>query len=80
MSDSHLNIQSLFGGESIKQKNEKEVFEKIIARCHQKIKLFSEFRKFNCTFEIPTYMFGEIMYNFQRSKKYLIERLKMKNL
>ena len=76
MSDNHLNIQSLFNSESLKQRKEKQVFEKIVGRCHQKIKSCADFRKFNCNFEIPTYMFGEIMYDFGRSRKYLIERLR----
>ena len=76
MSDSHLNIQSLFGAQTLKQKKEKEVFEKIVSRCHQKIKSCAEFKKYNCIFDIPKFIIGEIMYDFNRSRNYLIQRLK----
>ena len=76
MSDSHLNIQSLFGAQTLKQRKEKEVFEKIVSRCHQKIKSCAEFKKYNCIFDIPKFIFGEIIYDFHRSRTYLIQRLK----
>ena len=76
MSDSHLNIQSLFGAQTLKQKKEKEVFEKIVSRCHQKIKSCAEFKQYNCIFDIPKFIFGEIIYDFNRSRNYLIQRLK----
>ena len=76
MSNNHLNIQTLFGAQTLKQKKEKEVFEKIVSRCHQKIKSCAEFKKYNCNFDIPNFMFGEIMYDFSRSRQYLIQRLK----
>ena len=53
-----LNIHQLYESARKKELSKFETFDKILQRCHNKIKLYAENRKTECVYEIPGFIIG----------------------
>ena len=72
---SQLNIHQLYESARKKELSKFETFDKILQRCHNKIKLYAENRKTECIYEIPEFIIGVPLYNINELKEYLISSL-----
>ena len=73
---SQLNIHDLYESARRKELKKFETFDKILQRCHNKIKLYAENHKIECIYEVPEFIIGVPLYNIEDLKRYLIELLR----
>jgi hypothetical protein len=72
---SQININSLYNDINKKRYEKYLVYDKILQRCHNKIKTYAENLKLECLYEIPDYVFGLPLFNKTFAKTYIISRL-----
>ena len=72
---SQLNIHELYESARRKELKKFETFDKILQRCHNKIKLYAQNRKTECIYEVPGFIIGVPIYDINELKEYLISSL-----
>lgn len=72
---SQININRLYNDINKKRYEKYLVYDKILKRCHNKIKTYAENLKLECLYEIPEYVFGLPLFNKTFAKTYIISRL-----
>jgi len=72
---SQLNIHDLYESARKKELKKFETFDKILQRCHNKIKLYAQNRKTECIYEVPSFILGVPLYDVIELKEYLISSL-----
>ena len=72
---SQININSLYNNINKKRYEKYVVYDKILQKCHNKIKTYAENLKLECFYEIPEYVFGLPLFNRGFAKNYIITRL-----
>ena len=77
---SQLNIHELYESSRRKELKKFETFDKILQRCHNKIKLYAQNRKTECIYEVPGFIIGVPIYDIEELKEYLISSLKKMDL
>jgi hypothetical protein len=70
-----LNIYDLQNEINKKKERRKETFKKILDRCHKKIIDASKHEQYHVIYEIPEFIPGLPIYNFNDCITYLIENL-----
>ena len=73
---SQLNINELYNSAKKKELKKYEVFDKILVRCHNRIKLYADAKKTECIYQIPEFIIGIPIYNINELKEYIIGALK----
>ena len=72
---SQLNIHELYESARKKELNKFEIFDKILQRCHNKIKLYAQNKKTECIYEIPSFILGVPLYDIKELKEYILSSL-----
>lgn len=72
---SQININSLYNNINKKRYEKYIVYDKILQKCHNKIKTYANNLKLECIYEIPEYVFGLPLFNRIFAKNYIITRL-----
>ena len=72
---SQLNIHQLYESSRKKELSKFETFDKILQRCHNKIKLYAENRKTECVYEIPGFIIGVPLFDVNELREYLVSSL-----
>lgn len=72
---SQLNIHQLYESSRKKELSKFETFDKILQRCHNKIKLYAENRKTECVYEIPGFIIGVPLFDINELREYLVSSL-----
>ena len=72
---SQLNIHQLYESARKKELSKFETFDKILQRCHNKIKLYAENRKTECVYEIPGFIIGVPLFDVNELREYLVSSL-----
>ena len=62
---SQLNIHELYESSRRKELKKFETFDKILQRCHNKIKLYAQNRKTECIYEVPGFIIGVPIYDIE---------------
>lgn len=70
-----LNIYELQNEINKKKEKRKEIFTKIIDRCHNKIKTAAKHEQYSVIYEIPEFIPGLPIYNFNDCREYVIKSL-----
>jgi len=71
-----LNIFSLYKKQHEKQKIRISIYEKVLLKCHRRIKYVADYRKQETFFIVPEYLFGIPLYNQIACVCYLIIKLR----
>ena len=77
---SQLNIDELYNSAKRKELKKYETFDKILLRCHTRIKLYAENRKTECLYQIPQFIIGVPLYNVGELQEYIVRALKNNGL
>jgi len=77
---SQLNIDELYNSAKRKELKKYETFDKILLRCHTRIKLYAENRKTECLYQIPQFIIGVPLYNVSELQEYIVRALKNNGL
>lgn len=73
---SFLNLEELYDVHKKKDVNKIEVYRRIYQRCQDKIrKTNDQLGKMDCLFEVPTFLWGTPIYDYDDLKSYIIYRL-----
>jgi len=74
---SMINIDELHKEKTVKIKHKNEVYEIILKKCHQRIKMSSKSpsNPENCFFIVPPYIYGSPLYNVNSCIVYIIKCL-----
>jgi len=72
---SQININDLYNNINKKKYEKYVVYDKILQKCHNKIKKYAENLKLECIYKIPEYIFGLPIYNKIFTKNYIMNRL-----
>ena len=72
-----LNLEELYGVHKKKDVNKIEVYRRIYQKCQDKIKKTNDqLGKMECQFEVPTFLWGTPIYDYDDLKSYIIYRLR----
>lgn len=72
---SDININQLYNSVIEKRVVKYKTYDSILKKCHIRIKRFAENLKLDCTYEIPRFILGTPLYDFNELKKYIIDSL-----
>ena len=72
---SDININQLYNSVIEKRIVKYKTYDSILKKCHIRIKRFAENLKLDCTYEIPRFILGTPLYDFNELKKYIIDSL-----
>ena len=75
-----INILELNEISEKKNINKLKLYNKLIIKCHNKIKESAKNQFDSCIYEIPRYTFGYPLYDFNELKTYIINALKKDGL
>jgi len=75
-----INISELKSISNKKNENKLKLYNKLIIKCHDKIKESAKNQHSSCIYEIPKYTFGYPLYDFDELQKYIINSLKKDGL
>ena len=75
-----INISELQAVSNKKKENKLKLYNKLIIKCHNKIKESAKNQFDSCIYEIPRYTFGYPLYDFNELKTYIINALKKDGL
>ena len=71
-----INIDELNSLHTNKQKNKEEIYEKILSKCHIRIKLSAKSNNYGCCFySIPKYIYGMPIYDYKLCLIYIVKSL-----
>lgn len=71
-----LNINELYNSAKRKELNKFQTFDKILVKCHNRIKLYAENHKTECLYQIPPFIVGIPLYNINELQEYIVSALK----
>jgi hypothetical protein len=71
-----LNILDLHRSINEKKMRTNECYDKILELCHKKIQIGANNQKLNCFIEVPSYVFGYPIFNFNSCIEYVYNSLK----
>lgn len=71
-----INILDLHRSINEKKMRTNECFDKILDICHKKIQAGADSQKMNCFIEVPSYVFGYPIFNFNNCIEYVYNSLK----
>ena len=72
---SQLNIHELYESARRTELKKFETFDKILQRCHNKIKLYAQNKKTECIYNIPEFIIGVPLYDINELSEYLLSSL-----
>ena len=72
---SQININSLYNDINKKKYEKYRVYDRILQKCHNKIKTYAQNLKLECIYNIPDYIFGLPLFNKNLAKTYILSRL-----
>lgn len=75
-----LNIKELIDDALYINKKTYNVYEKILSKIYNKLKLFNKKKIFYMTYEVPYYLFGYPLYDMKTCLLYLITTLRKKDI
>lgn len=71
-----LNLEELLYNGKQRERNKLDIFESVLTQCHDTIKRYNkEDCARECTFKVPTYIFGKPVYDVDVLVNYLIHHL-----
>jgi hypothetical protein len=77
---SQLKIDDLYKAAKKKELNKYETFDKILIKCHNRIKLYADNRQTECLYNIPSFVLGIPLYNVNELQEYIVSSLKKNGL
>lgn len=77
---SQLKLDELYKSAKKKELTRYETFDKILVKCHNRIKLYAENRHTECLYNIPSFILGIPIYDVNDLKEYIISSLKKNGL
>ena len=72
---SDININQLYNSVMNKKVAKYKTYKSILDKCHIRIKRFAENLKLNCTYDIPKFILGTPLYDFNEVKTYILNSL-----
>lgn len=76
-----LNLDDLYSNHIKRDRNKLRFYEDIYMKCIAKVKKTNkELQKFDCCYQVPAFVFGGPIYDYEELKKYLIFKLKNNGL
>ena len=72
---SQLNINKLYETAKKKELNKFENFDKLLIRCHNKIKAYADNHKTECLYKVPSFTIGIPLYDIDELQEYIISSL-----
>jgi len=77
---SQLKIDDLYKTAKKKELVKYETFDKILIKCHNRIKLYADNRKTECIYNIPSFIIGIPLYDVDDLQEYIVSSLKKNGL
>ena len=74
---SQLNIKGLYIAAKKTELEKYKLFDSVIKRCHNRIKLTADNKKTECYYQIPPFIFGKPLYDMDELKEYVMKSLKL---
>ena len=74
---SQLNIKELYTSAKKTELEKYKLFDLILKKCHNKIKINADNKNIECLFQIPPFIFGKHLYDIEEVKNYIIKSLKL---
>ena len=72
---SQLNINKLYETAKKKELNKFENFDKLLIKCHNKIKAYADNHKTECLYKVPGFTIGIPLYNIDELQEYIVSSL-----
>jgi len=72
---SQLNVNKLYETAKKKELNKYENFDKLLIKCHNKIKAYADNHKTECLYKVPGFTIGIPLYNVDELQEYIISSL-----
>ena len=72
---SQLNVNKLYETAKKKELNKYENFDKLLIKCHNKIKAYADNHKTECLYTVPGFTIGIPLYNVDELQEYIISSL-----
>ena len=72
---SQLNINKLYETAKKKELNKFENFDKLLIKCHNKIKAYADNHKTECLYKVPGFTIGIPLYNVDELQEYIVSSL-----
>ena len=72
---SQLNINKLYETAKKKELNKFENFDKLLVKCHNKIKAYADNHKTECLYKVPGFTIGIPLYNIDELQEYIVSSL-----
>ena len=76
MTNETVDIKALFSKKRARENKRLEIFNRILIKCHDRIKIVGQLEQTYCTFVIPRIIVGMPMYKLEDCRKYLVSKLK----
>lgn len=77
---SQLKLDDLYKTAKKKELNRFDTFDKILLKCHNRIKLYADNRHTECLYNIPNFVIGIPLYNVNDLQEYIVSSLKKNGL
>lgn len=77
---SEFDINNLINENLYKEQKHQEIYEKILKKIYNKIKLTNKKKQYTILFEVPNYIFGHSLYNTKSCIAYIIFKLRKQGL
>jgi len=74
---SQLNIKDLYTSAKKTELEKYKLFDSIIKKCHNRIKLNADNKQTHCFYQIPPFIFGKPLYDIDELKEYVSKSLKL---
>jgi hypothetical protein len=75
-----FNINNLINENLDKEQKHQEVYNKILQKIYNKIKLTNKKKQYTILYEVPNYIFGHSLYNIKSCIVYIIYKLRKQGL
>ena len=75
-----FNINNLINENLHKEQKHQEVYEKILQKIYNKIKITNKKKQYTILYEVPNYIFGHSLYNIKSCITYIIFKLRKQDL
>lgn len=75
-----FDINNLINENLYKEQKHQEIYEKILKKIYNKIKLTNKKKQYTILFEVPNYIFGHSLYNTKSCIAYIIFKLRKQGL
>jgi len=77
MDDTKKLYEEIYKSTKRKEKKKLETYNKILSGCSRKIRWCNSNNKFECYFEIPTFMLGCPLYNIDECAYFVLQKLEL---